>query len=270
MWLSLVERCVRDAEVVGSNPAIPTIWNRAAGPVTGLPLLLPGVMMLERFFMVFGYGLCHQLPERTLFSGGFQLPVCARDTGIYIGFVASLLVITALARRRRPTELPNLAVLLIGTAFVATMVVDGVSSYAGWRQTTNDLRLISGLLAGYALPLVAIPMVNAQLWKDGTPSRPLADVREAVMWLLSVPLVFVAARWVMPITGAAYPLLVVVAVLATFVTVNLVFVCLVPRWERQTERLSDAWPQLALALVLTVAELAAAGGLRWFLERLVA
>ncbi len=25
MWLSLVERCVRDAEVVGSNPAIPTI-----------------------------------------------------------------------------------------------------------------------------------------------------------------------------------------------------------------------------------------------------
>ncbi len=27
MWLSLVERCVRDAEVVGSNPAIPTTSN---------------------------------------------------------------------------------------------------------------------------------------------------------------------------------------------------------------------------------------------------
>ena len=25
MWLSLVERCVRDAEVAGSNPVIPTI-----------------------------------------------------------------------------------------------------------------------------------------------------------------------------------------------------------------------------------------------------
>ncbi len=24
MWLSLVERCVRDAEAVGSNPVIPT------------------------------------------------------------------------------------------------------------------------------------------------------------------------------------------------------------------------------------------------------
>ena len=26
MWLSLVERCVRDAEVAGSNPVIPTIF----------------------------------------------------------------------------------------------------------------------------------------------------------------------------------------------------------------------------------------------------
>jgi hypothetical protein len=25
MWLSLVERCVRDAEAAGSNPVIPTI-----------------------------------------------------------------------------------------------------------------------------------------------------------------------------------------------------------------------------------------------------
>src|SRR5690554_117906 len=28
MWLSLVERCVRDAEVAGSNPVIPTIDNQ--------------------------------------------------------------------------------------------------------------------------------------------------------------------------------------------------------------------------------------------------
>ena len=27
MWLSLVERCVRDAKVAGSNPVIPTLDN---------------------------------------------------------------------------------------------------------------------------------------------------------------------------------------------------------------------------------------------------
>ena len=28
MWLSLVERCVRDAKVAGSNPVIPTFFYR--------------------------------------------------------------------------------------------------------------------------------------------------------------------------------------------------------------------------------------------------
>jgi hypothetical protein len=34
MWLSLVERCVRDAEVAGSNPVIPTIFN----PIGMIPI----------------------------------------------------------------------------------------------------------------------------------------------------------------------------------------------------------------------------------------
>ena len=29
MWLSLVERCVRDAKAAGSNPVIPTIDNES-------------------------------------------------------------------------------------------------------------------------------------------------------------------------------------------------------------------------------------------------
>jgi hypothetical protein len=39
MWLSLVERCVRDAEVAGSNPVIPTILHgqaRETGPFSCL------------------------------------------------------------------------------------------------------------------------------------------------------------------------------------------------------------------------------------------
>ena len=37
MWLSLVERCVRDAEVVGSNPAIPTKSFLSLATCSGLP-----------------------------------------------------------------------------------------------------------------------------------------------------------------------------------------------------------------------------------------
>ena len=31
LWLSLVERCVRDAEAVGSNPTSPIIFVRSGG-----------------------------------------------------------------------------------------------------------------------------------------------------------------------------------------------------------------------------------------------
>jgi hypothetical protein len=42
MWLSLVERCVRDAEVVGSNPAIPTRSQ------TGRPGKSPGLFSFPK------------------------------------------------------------------------------------------------------------------------------------------------------------------------------------------------------------------------------
>ena len=38
MWLSLVERCVRDAEVAGSNPVIPTITTTEGYPEKGTVL----------------------------------------------------------------------------------------------------------------------------------------------------------------------------------------------------------------------------------------
>ena len=96
--------------------------------------------MLEAVFHWVGFGLCHQLPERSLFSGGYQLPVCARDTGIYAGFLLSMIVIALLERGRRPSELSRTWLLVLGSIFLGTMVVDGVSSYAGdssWTGATT-------------------------------------------------------------------------------------------------------------------------------------
>jgi len=96
-----------------------------------------------------GYGLCHQLPERSFFGGGLQLPVCARDTGIYLGFVLSLLVMALIDRGRRRSDLPGWPVMVLGGAMVAIMAWDGITSYAGLRSTTNDIRLVTGLLTAY-------------------------------------------------------------------------------------------------------------------------
>ncbi len=37
-----------------------------------------------------GYALCHQIPERSFHIGDYQLPLCARCSGMYLGAVLGL------------------------------------------------------------------------------------------------------------------------------------------------------------------------------------
>jgi uncharacterized membrane protein len=225
--------------------------------------------MLEAVLHWVGFGLCHQLPERSLFAGGYQLPVCARDTGLYAGFLLSLIVIALVERGRRPSELSRPWLLVIGAIFLGTMVADGVSSYAGWRLTTNDLRLVTGLLAGYSLPLIVIPILNAQMWKTVS-GRRLLDGWRAAVWLISAPAAFAVLRWVLPLSGVAYPLLLVFAIVVTFVVVNMIFATLVPAFEHKSSVLRDAWLPMTLSIALVAAELLAASWVRLVVERLAA
>lgn len=225
--------------------------------------------MLEQFFRILGYGLCHQLPGRSFAAGGFQLPVCARDTGIYIGFAVSLLVLHLMTHRTRPSDLPRWPVLVLIGAFVASMAVDGVTSYGGFRETTNDLRLITGLLTGWGLAAILLPMVNTQIWAEHGKGRVIEGGGQLAVWLGAMVLTFLATRWFMPLVGVVYPLLLAIAILVTFGAVNLVLVGLIPRFERSARRCADLWPMLVIALVFTVAELAATAWLKSFVQGLV-
>jgi len=225
--------------------------------------------MLAQALHWLGFGLCHQLPERSFFGGGLQVPVCARDTGIYVGFVLSLAVIALLDRGRRRSELPSWPVLVLGGAMVLIMVWDGVTSYTGLRTTTNDIRLITGLLTGWALPLLVAPLVNSQLWTLNSGERVLSGWRDVAGWLVPLPVAFVLVRSVFPRLGVAYPVIVAVCIIATFVSVNLIIATLVPRLERRATSLISAWPALLVGLALTVAEVGGTAWLRAWLQSLV-
>lgn len=217
--------------------------------------------MLEKVLGLFGFGLCHQLPERSFFAGGLQVPVCARDVGIYIGFIVSAAVIGSLGRRRA-TELPTAPVMLAALVFFLTMVWDGVSSYGGFRTTTNDVRLITGLLSGFALPVVLMPMLNGSLWRGAGGERILSSARQLGIWLLAVPASFAIIRWGMPLLGVVYPVLVVAAILGTFMLVNLALVGMLPPFERRAERGRDLLVPALIALVLACVEIAGSGLLK--------
>jgi uncharacterized membrane protein len=266
MWLSLVERSVRDREVVGSNPAIPTIRTLTAGRNRGLPFGYRGGVVIQSFLHWLGFGLCHQLPERSFFGGGTQVPVCARDTGIYLGFMLSLIVIALVHRGDRPREFPAPAGWVAIALMIGAMGIDGVSSYAGLRTTTNDLRLITGLLAGYAIGAVLTPMLNDEFWRTGSRERVLDPTWRLLAWLATVPVAFVLIRFVAPLLGVGYPLIVAATIIATLTSVNLVMVCLSPPFERKADRILDAWPAILVAVALSFLEIWLSGLLRLWLE----
>jgi uncharacterized membrane protein len=216
-----------------------------------------------------GFGLCNQLPARSFFAGGHQLPVCARCTGIYVGFVVSLAIIALLERGRRRTGMPPAWLLGLGVAAIAVMAWDGVTSYAGLRETTNMLRLATGLGTGFALSLVVAPILNSELWPDPGAGRVLGGRWEGLIWVLAAPVTFVALFWGAPLLGSGYALLTALCIFVTFSAVNLIVVGMLPRFERAAGRLRDAWPAFLVAFAVTIVEMAVADWLRLWLLNLV-
>jgi len=60
--------------------------------------------ILIKIYGAIGSLTCHQLPSRTIYINSIPLPLCARDTGIYIGFFISLIYIYI--NKRSKVDLP--------------------------------------------------------------------------------------------------------------------------------------------------------------------
>lgn len=130
-------------------------WKVGAGLFTGVAVLLLGASVL--FTMAVPAGappqlrtlfrpFCHGMPERCFTLEGVPMPICARCTGIYAGFLVGVLLMLAV-RKLHHLRLPAWLALVL----VAPLFIDGVTQGIGLRESTNELRVITGLLAGTAL-----------------------------------------------------------------------------------------------------------------------
>ena len=108
------------------------------------------------FFNFIGSLVCHQLPERTLWVGGHYLPVCARDTGAYMGLLLGYFLLPL--RRKEAVGPPN---LWITSLLIMPMILDAGTQWIGLRTSTNELRLFTGLSFGIALAPLLIYMLSA-------------------------------------------------------------------------------------------------------------
>ena len=89
-----------------------------------------------------GDRLCHQKAERSLFIHGNQMPFCVRCTAIWLGLAVGL---GFMVFYRIQLNEKFLFVILLG---IVPIAVDGVGQLFGFWESTNIIRLMTGLLAG--------------------------------------------------------------------------------------------------------------------------
>lgn len=131
----------------------------------------PAVSSLDRALVWLSSGVCSQNPAHSFWLGGHSLPLCARDLGLFGGFLLAL----TFAPRTRPTLL-----WLLG---LGPLVLDGANSFAtdafglALYEPSNPLRLATGALAGICLALALGPhMPSRRLTAAMLPFVPLLAV----------------------------------------------------------------------------------------------
>lgn len=101
---------------------------------------------------------CHQLPERSFFFKGRQFPLCARCTGILIGYIIGIIYILVFRDLH----------IVIELLLMIPLLIDGTGQYLGYFKSTNIRRLITGILAGISticlLRLAAISGLQSGRW----------------------------------------------------------------------------------------------------------
>ncbi len=154
------------------------------GPIFIAPFLASSVPQIFEFLHD-AYALtCHQLTTRSLCyfqngtisdcmqSGtnitdreriinahgiiGYKFPVCARDLAICGAMIIGGIIFLFI-RKIDDNIVPPFIYFLIALVPIA---LDGGTQFLGLRQSTNELRLITGFIAGIVVPFCVIPMFN--------------------------------------------------------------------------------------------------------------
>ncbi len=233
-------------------------------------LLAPPWHPLDKADLI-GSGICHRIPDHSLFLGGRQLPLCARCTGTYLGALLGFAIMWTL-RRQRATEMPPASVLVAAVGFIVIMGVDGVNSYLHFFPTAphlyaprNWLRLATGTLNGLAMSMIVLPVFNYTLWREGTRRRVIRGWGELGL-LLAVAAVMVYIVQLQPaFLLYSVALLSTLSVLMMLTLVNTMIVLVVIRREAVAETWRDAVLPLAWGLVSALAEISVLNLLRYLM-----
>lgn len=139
-WLSVVPWSYSLAVFLALSLAI--IWEFARIRVTVAPSFVP---LLETIVGP----ICHHLPDRTLSFANAPFVVCARCSGVWIGWLAALPLAFLIRASARPSAALHLALLGLGLGSAAALTLAALETL-DQVATSNQLRLLLGTPLGAA------------------------------------------------------------------------------------------------------------------------
>ena len=216
-----------------------------------------------------GASVCHQLPVRSLQIGDIILPVCARGSGIYIGFFISAIVLFILFRKRE-NSLPPLYIIVILALFLISTITDGIISNFASFNTNNIIRFITGYLCGIAMITIIYPIFNFQYFKESNDTRVFSRPIKFIVYIL-VSAAFISIVLLrINFLGYFFYYLNAFSIIFTFFFINLVMVLLVPPLSQKAANLLSKYlaAPLIISIALSVLELFISYRLQQFLLNL--
>lgn len=213
-------------------------------------------------------GVCDQ--RHTIAMGDLTLPLDARCTGIYSGFLATLIYAVILGRSAAQRLPPRPISLVLGAAIVL-MGIDGLNSLlleSGGRHLYpphSVLRLASGLGCGIAMAGFGLPLFNATFSANRRSAQQLFGSWRELLGAISSAVVL----FILLVLGPAafyYPfaLFSVFGIVGVLFLVNLAVVALFSGLRHRVLLLNQLAAPAMLTIAVTGLELT---GLAWLRDR---
>ncbi|GCE24922.1 hypothetical protein KDA_04060 [Dictyobacter alpinus] len=188
------------------------------------------------------------------------MPLCSRNTGIYLGFIVTLIILYA-SGRGKTRALPAKALIITLVGGIMLLAIDGSNSFLvdlglpHLYQPHNLLRLATGLITGFAMGIFVLPVINDLIWKYSNGQSSLPSWK-ALMWFLPVLLLcFLAAASNSQLV--LYPLAILssLGLLSAVGSVNIIFMILLRHRDQSFTRYVELLPFCGIALLAASGEL---------------
>jgi uncharacterized membrane protein len=228
-----------------------------------------------------GYAVCHRLFERSFHIGNYQLPLCARCSGMYLGAMTGLVFQSILSWKR--SKAPHWSIIAVLVVFVAAFAIDGANSYLYLLKEirpgilpqipniytpNNTLRLLTGSGMGLAIAALLFPAFNQSIWSDYREKQAALPGWKSFGLLLGIQialdlLVLSSSPFIL------YPLA-IIGVLGVWLLLTMVYTIvwvMITSQDNKFMKLRDAWLPLLAGLTITIIQTSAIDMLRFWLTR---